>query len=513
MKFNSCIKVFVGLILVLVLHVNAGITTPTGGIITYSTSHVSYPGDNAYDGLPVNNYLGRWLAVANKLPNVYVTYQFTNGLSYAVDSYKIWNQTKYEVVARAPKNFSLLASSNGTDWVTLDTRTNQTGWTDAEGRLYEFTNTVEYSYFKLLIAANNGDPDYCGLSEIELFAPSMTAPLPATNPSPMDGATGVRNKVLLQWTTGVYASTNIVYLSTDSTITEDERVAYFSQEEFDPGYLDFSTTYHWRVDGINDVGLTTGTVWQFTTDPTPPALVAYEGFEGRTVGAIDGQGGAEDGWTTQWYSYPEVVVTNSSLSYLNEDVYIDGGTQSVFFSTLDRDELLRRMFNVQTNGPVYFSLLIQRDSISTSNLFSVGVKENGVGEDYTYSSGINFGYPADEINAESYAYQGAVRVSAGVAIENNKTYFLVAKVTREGANLQFYKSSVLVNPSTLTEPATGWTSAVKDDNVANLLNRFGFRSRFMQTGDHYIVDEIRIGTTYEGVVICSPGRGSVFLIK
>ncbi len=34
---------------------------------------------------------------------------------------------------------------------------------------------------------------------------------------------------------------------------------------FDPGTLDYATTYYWRIDEINTIGTTTGTVWSFTT--------------------------------------------------------------------------------------------------------------------------------------------------------------------------------------------------------------------------------------------------------
>ena len=38
---------------------------------------------------------------------------------------------------------------------------------------------------------------------------------------------------------------------------------------YDPGALDFDTTYYWRVDEKNLTGTTTGTVWSFTTGTSP----------------------------------------------------------------------------------------------------------------------------------------------------------------------------------------------------------------------------------------------------
>ena len=42
-------------------------------------------------------------------------------------------------------------------------------------------------------------------------------------------------------------------------------VANLNTSSYDPGLLSAATTYYWRVDEINALGTTTGSLWQFTT--------------------------------------------------------------------------------------------------------------------------------------------------------------------------------------------------------------------------------------------------------
>ena len=171
MRLNK-IKVLVTLAVTMVCsyaQAQYDLTTPGGGVITYSESHADYPGTKAFDNAVTTT--GRWLPKISALPDVYVAYEFAGGASHVVQAYQIWNHVTYSVDIRAPKDFNLQGSSNGVDWVELDTQTNQVSWASGEARLYMFSNTVAYSHFKLNITANNGDSLYTGFCELELFPP------------------------------------------------------------------------------------------------------------------------------------------------------------------------------------------------------------------------------------------------------------------------------------------------------------------------------------------------------
>lgn len=68
---------------------------------------------------------------------------------------------------RAPKAWTMLGSNNGTDWDTLDTVADQTGWTNLEVRQFTCdTQTTAYRWFRLNISANNGDATYTEIVEV-----------------------------------------------------------------------------------------------------------------------------------------------------------------------------------------------------------------------------------------------------------------------------------------------------------------------------------------------------------
>ena len=91
-------------------------------------------------------------------------------------------------------------------------------------------------------------------------------PNQATNPNPANSATNVSAIADLSWSAGLYATSHDVYFGTDSTPDSTEFQGNQIGTGFDPGALQYDTTYYWRIDGKNSYGTTTGTVWSFTTE-------------------------------------------------------------------------------------------------------------------------------------------------------------------------------------------------------------------------------------------------------
>jgi hypothetical protein len=59
---------------------------------------------------------------------------------------------------RAPKDWTMKGSNDGSTWTVIDTVTNQTGWSSGESRNFVCDDvTTAYSYFRLDVTANNGD--------------------------------------------------------------------------------------------------------------------------------------------------------------------------------------------------------------------------------------------------------------------------------------------------------------------------------------------------------------------
>ncbi|MHC4118323.1 MAG: discoidin domain-containing protein [Planctomycetota bacterium] len=107
------------------------------------------------------------------------------------------------------------------------------------------------------------------------YALGVTEPAAvAKNPQPADGATDVPRDVILNWKPGAFApasNAHRVFFS-ESFTDVDDGLGGVGQDanSYDPGGLDFETTYYWRVDEVNappDSTVHRGAVWSFTTEP------------------------------------------------------------------------------------------------------------------------------------------------------------------------------------------------------------------------------------------------------
>lgn len=71
---------------------------------------------------------------------------------------------------RAPKNWTMEGSQDGTTWTILDTQVNQTSW--ASGELRNFTcatpTGISYQYLRINVSANNGDT-YLEIAELYFY--------------------------------------------------------------------------------------------------------------------------------------------------------------------------------------------------------------------------------------------------------------------------------------------------------------------------------------------------------
>jgi len=126
------------------------------------------------------------------------------------------------------------------------------------------------------------DPDLPGQGEREVEAgPGDDAVLlhieytlgNASNPNPADTATEVSRDADLSWTPGIFAApTNghKVYFSKNrNDVVAGTGGITQSATTYNPGRLEFGTTYYWRVDENNAPpkgGVNVGNIWSFTTE-------------------------------------------------------------------------------------------------------------------------------------------------------------------------------------------------------------------------------------------------------
>jgi hypothetical protein len=136
---------------------------------------------------------------------------------------------------------------------------------------------------------------------------------------PSNGAVDVTQTVALSWSPSDYTASHQVYFGTDKAAVRDADTSSpeykgdrnLGSESYDPGKLQWDTTYYWRIDEVNNANADSpwiGPVWSFTTanflivddfesyndlDPAEPGsnrifLAWVDGFDDPANGSIVG---------------------------------------------------------------------------------------------------------------------------------------------------------------------------------------------------------------------------------
>ena len=96
------------------------------------------------------------------------------------------------------------------------------------------------------------------------------------NPNPANGAGDVSRTQIITWSPNVFAASHEVYFGTDKDTVKNadtgspeyKGTRALGAETYDPGKLELSTTYYWRIDEVNSPNPDSpwpGILWSFTT--------------------------------------------------------------------------------------------------------------------------------------------------------------------------------------------------------------------------------------------------------
>lgn len=85
----------------------------------------------------------------------FVRYRLAGGARKVCDGYWL-TAPENSSNADMPTQWQLRGSNDGTNWVTLDSRSAETGWSGSETQFYEFTNSVAFEYHDLLCSGGGG---------------------------------------------------------------------------------------------------------------------------------------------------------------------------------------------------------------------------------------------------------------------------------------------------------------------------------------------------------------------
>ncbi|XXF78811.1 SBBP repeat-containing protein [Myxococcaceae bacterium GXIMD 01537] len=121
--------------------------TPSGIVTRSGVFSASYEAWQAFDA----THGSMWISAVTQTP-AWIAYEFGDGAK-KVTKYAL-HYVNGNITTRAPKNWTF-EGWNGSAWVVLDTRTNQTGWTGNERREFTLASPATYSKFRLNVTDDN----------------------------------------------------------------------------------------------------------------------------------------------------------------------------------------------------------------------------------------------------------------------------------------------------------------------------------------------------------------------
>ncbi|MGY5354025.1 LamG-like jellyroll fold domain-containing protein [Wenyingzhuangia sp. IMCC45467] len=247
-----------------------------------------------------------------------------------------WNDN-----ANNEENYVLERSTNGVDFNVIETLS-------ADVVTYNETNLIPNTkyYYRVKATNSTGGSVYSQITSVT--TPQIpTAPSKTTVVTPSIGYNYVElsgGSTTLKWSGSDNTTTYSVYFGTDvSNLSKISDVNYSSNALYEVNNLVDNTNYFWRIDAVNDKGITTGDVWEFKTIANiPEEMVGYWPFNEAVF-----DGGDIDDKT----SYNNVGVLD--VNYDNADVRVDGkANNGLNFSTSPNDTY---MVNIPNKDQIFLN--------------------------------------------------------------------------------------------------------------------------------------------------------------
>jgi len=166
------------------------------------------------------------------------------------------------------------------------------------------------------------------------------------NPNPANGAVDVKRTQIITFSPSVFAVSHELYFGTDKDAVKNANTGSpeykgtrdLGNESYDPGMLELSKTYYWRVDEVNDANPDSpwpGILWSFTTAD----FLVVDDFEDYDSGDNqiwytwkDGLGyAAHDNEPAYPGNGTGSAVGDESTASFTEETIVHGGNQSMPF--------------------------------------------------------------------------------------------------------------------------------------------------------------------------------------
>ncbi|MGB2862222.1 MAG: PA14 domain-containing protein [Sedimentisphaerales bacterium] len=275
---------------------------------------------------------------------------------------------------------------------------------------------------------------------------ALSPPVKAGSPNPPNGAVDVKQTPILKWSAGDDAVSHQFYFGADEEAVKNADTASpeykgpieLGAESYDPGLLEWNTTYYWRIDEVNDVNPDSpwiGSVWSFTTAD----FLVVDDFEDYDSGNNqiwyswhDGLGYGVPG--TELYfagnGTGSAVGWDSTPSYTEETI-VHGGNQSM---PLYYDNNILKYSEVELT-PTYPRDWTEKDVNTLTIWFRgnlAGFVEEPAGTYTMTASGTDIWDTADEFRYAFKQLSGAGTISAQVlSVQNTNGWAKAGVMIRE----------------------------------------------------------------------------------
>lgn len=123
-------------------------------------------------------------------------------------------------------------------------------------------------YWKVVPFNSSGNASGCVEWTFATEGEPISPPSQVTSGTPANGTDGVSIETDLSWAAATGATAYDVYFGTTnppSLVSSNH-----SSTTYDPGTLEYSTIYYWRIDARNNAGMTQGGLWGFRTEVQAP---------------------------------------------------------------------------------------------------------------------------------------------------------------------------------------------------------------------------------------------------
>ncbi len=282
--------------------------------------------------------------------NNYITDNQKIFIGYFYDSNYASN-TSYPGTANHTQVFNGSISWNGPGWVTITldqpySHNSSYGiqilWENRDGSKlggppkFQYTNTSSnyravYKYSDTGFPTSSSGSKTYNRPNICFITPATDVPNPAIMPNPADSATEVAINTGMSWSSGGGEPVDYLFSlwKTDPPLSIENNLVLTSTSYTPSTYLDYGTTYYWRVIPRNGFGAALDCpTWSFSTQPDP-SITAFpwtENFDGTEFPPTDD-------WQRKGGVLADpVVLTGSSVWDQDDWLNISGADQAAWIN-------------------------------------------------------------------------------------------------------------------------------------------------------------------------------------